>query len=666
MPCACWQFGEIYSSVWKLVDKPNVSEEDDEQGEGVLLYKTAVKECLTDELLHPSKPLAELQGMVDATDAVEYMQNAALVRVPFGEMVTSVVKRTEEEKGFKAVSCKKPKALKKLSRIVEKVSLRPEKDGCVASVCDCVRMMVPVKKMAHVAHLLRALCDTESVQAIAQTLGIDSFSLVRVKERFFATPSAGGWRDLMINFLIVVGGIRHVCELQIVHETMLSARAGLPGHAIYNRVRNASELVEFVMGGAFAADALRLAALRVALADESKDKDSFPTGPDAMSFNNDKLQITCDGEGRVTAITLVEKQIPSAALHVLLGALCDGVWRSLSSLPLVGHVMSEEDVSHVIESRVIDKRHLNLCGVSETIDLSNKGLTMADVRLVAASARAGAAIAVLNISGNSLKVEGAQMMGDLLKTNTTLVSLDLDRNRLGSKGAMHVSEGLKANKTLQTLHLQTNQLNQEAAKYLSECLKANSTLQTLNLQSNSLNAEGAKYVAGALKINTTLTDVSFQSNNVGNEGAEALGEALKTNSTLQSLSLFNNAVGAEGAKYVAEALKINTTLKHLNLQMNPVGSEGAEALGAALKTNSTLQSLDLQRGEVGNEGAEALGEALKTNSTLQSLNLLMNDLDTAVKERLKSAAARPEKEGLALPCLPSAAGHSVKLELDED
>ena len=45
-----------------------------------------------------------------------------------------------------------------------------------------------------------------------------------------------------------------VCELQIVHETMLSARAGLPGHAIYNRVRNASEIVEYKMGGTFASE----------------------------------------------------------------------------------------------------------------------------------------------------------------------------------------------------------------------------------------------------------------------------------------------------------------------------------------------------------------------------------------------------------------------------
>ena len=36
---------------------------------------------------------------------------------------------------------------------------------------------------------------------------------------------------------------KHICELQLVHTQMMTARKGLPGHAVYNRVRNASELL---------------------------------------------------------------------------------------------------------------------------------------------------------------------------------------------------------------------------------------------------------------------------------------------------------------------------------------------------------------------------------------------------------------------------------------
>ena len=69
--------------------------------------------------------------------------------------------------------------------------------------------------------------------------------VVRVKDRF-KHPSGGGWRDVMINFYVVSDGAKHVCEVQLVHKSLLTARKGLPGHVIYGVVRNASEVLEFL------------------------------------------------------------------------------------------------------------------------------------------------------------------------------------------------------------------------------------------------------------------------------------------------------------------------------------------------------------------------------------------------------------------------------------
>ena len=124
--------------------------------------------------------------------------------------------------------------------------------------------MVPVSKMRHVAFLLRAFCNDEVVQAVIIKHGVTTFRIARAKERFYLSPSPGGWRDLMLNFHIEVGGVSHICELQVVHETLLKARSGLPGHAIYGRVRNASELIEYKMGNAISAAALRLASASMA------------------------------------------------------------------------------------------------------------------------------------------------------------------------------------------------------------------------------------------------------------------------------------------------------------------------------------------------------------------------------------------------------------------
>ena len=94
-------------------------------------------------------------------------------------------------------------------------------------------------------------CDTVEqinalVAAIVEAHGAGSITVIRVKNRF-RTPSAGGWRDIMINF--IVAGFVHICELQIVHSSVYLARAGLPGHDIYNCQRNAQEMLDLLEAG---------------------------------------------------------------------------------------------------------------------------------------------------------------------------------------------------------------------------------------------------------------------------------------------------------------------------------------------------------------------------------------------------------------------------------
>ena len=75
-------------------------------------------------------------------------------------------------------------------------------------------------------------------------LSNEEIVIVRVKDRFVQAPSAGGWRDVMINFYFKSDRKKHICEIQLVHNQLLTARKGLSGHVIYNIVRNANELLD--------------------------------------------------------------------------------------------------------------------------------------------------------------------------------------------------------------------------------------------------------------------------------------------------------------------------------------------------------------------------------------------------------------------------------------
>ena len=127
--------------------------------------------------------------------------------------------------------------LKNVVRIVEKTVLNVDNPGNCNRVFDVVRGMVECRTMTAVAQVLSNLDASQDIE------------LVRMKDRFLTEPSPGGWRDCMVCFVVNDDPNKHVCEVQLVHHDLLTARKGLPGHSIYNRARNASELLEVMWAG---------------------------------------------------------------------------------------------------------------------------------------------------------------------------------------------------------------------------------------------------------------------------------------------------------------------------------------------------------------------------------------------------------------------------------
>merc|ERR1711988_460244 len=202
---------EVYTSVWKMVSN--------NEAEAMKQYAALVanvKECST-----------LLKGATQtSSDAATVFMHAASVRPKFNSFMTKLADRMD------GVELDLPPSLKKMTRIVEKSLLkRPEDPGNTNKVCDVVRAMVKCKGLKDISAFLDSLRQCPEIE------------IVRLKDRFIREPSSGGWRDCMINFRFKDDENLHICEVQLVHATMLTARQGLPGHAIYNKVRNANELL---------------------------------------------------------------------------------------------------------------------------------------------------------------------------------------------------------------------------------------------------------------------------------------------------------------------------------------------------------------------------------------------------------------------------------------
>jgi hypothetical protein len=214
-------FQRVYDNVFNVIKSGDA--------DGMAKYEAAVGDL--DAAIE--KP-AVAEQRDEAGVAAVLFADAARVKSSFDVVVRELKAATGAGLELAVLGAEKT-GLKKTSRVVEKSALRPgEGRGRSKWVCDVVRAMLVATSMSAVGSIVRGLSALHEAGALR---------VVRIKDRF-AQPSAGGWRDLMVNLVIVGDPTRHVCEVQVVHEMMLTARKGLPGHAIYGIVRSAMELIE--------------------------------------------------------------------------------------------------------------------------------------------------------------------------------------------------------------------------------------------------------------------------------------------------------------------------------------------------------------------------------------------------------------------------------------
>ena len=204
-------FEKVYGNVWHMTLKSDP--------QGCAKYKDAL-----------TKLTLPAASVVQTTkDPITLFQHAALIQNEYKQLVLTLSNSVPE------TTASVPEMLKKLARILEKMKLKRKDDPNNANkICDIVRGMIMCNDMSQVAAAVDFLQSQHEAGVVVIT---------RVKDRFFGESSAGGWRDCMLNFYLVADTNKHICEVQLVHNTMMTARKGLPGHAVYNRVRNASELL---------------------------------------------------------------------------------------------------------------------------------------------------------------------------------------------------------------------------------------------------------------------------------------------------------------------------------------------------------------------------------------------------------------------------------------
>ena len=186
-----------------------------------------------------------------------------------------------------------------------------------------------------------------------------------------------------------------------------------------------------------------------------------------------------DGEGTIA----IQKEL-SLETYGLDVADIAGIMGLLSLCPLIEVVTLDVQKLHVKQLRG------SIPSTGNTIDLSNKKITVLSVAVIAS----------------------------LLKSNPATKSLQLGHNAFGTEGLTHLCDGLKENNALSTLNLRNNFLGVAAAPHLSELLRAHTALTALDLESNELSGTDAYGQGMPSGVRTRAKRSVTPRGSVGSEG----------------------------------------------------------------------------------------------------------------------------------------------------
>jgi hypothetical protein len=207
-----------------------------------------------------------LEGMrerVQARSAIEYAHNNGkpcqrtsdfLQLYNEGRQVDVLYTKLMENLARKSKCKYIPAENKGVIRCFEKMGLKIEKKWDASCLTDIVRgalEMPAVGKGRLALKTFQGFDHEESGEPTAFVSGgltlqeqIElNIHIVDVKNRW-NVPTDGGWCDALITFYFHADANKHICEMQVVHEDMMSIRSEYKAHRAYGVFRSALELLE--------------------------------------------------------------------------------------------------------------------------------------------------------------------------------------------------------------------------------------------------------------------------------------------------------------------------------------------------------------------------------------------------------------------------------------
>lgn len=172
----------------------------------------------------------------------------------------------------------------------------------------------------------------------------------------------------------------------------------------------------------------------------------------------------------------------------------------------------------------------------------------------------------ISFSHNHLKIQGAEIIAEILKQNPNIRFLDLSFNQIKNEGATAIAEALKQNTNLKVLYLNSNDIRLAGIQNIGEMLRLNKSLISLDVSNNKIKKRGAQDLAYALTLNKSLTSFGISNNPINSEGVIAIYKALKRSKEIINIRFEFCEIDIENKEkeIILGALNANTSILYTN------------------------------------------------------------------------------------------------------
>lgn len=244
-----------------------------------------------------------------------------------------------------------------------------------------------------------------------------------------------------------------------------------------------------------------------------------------------------------------------------------------------------------------------------------------------------------------------------------LLTLDLKSNDLRG-GVIYLGHALKKNRTLKVLNLSDNSIEVQGLVAIADALKYNSTLETLDMSHNPCSGpglEGITTLRNAFTLNSNLKRLFLSDTELSSEGAIALAEFLPEARSLIHLDLTENLqIDIAGVMAMAVSVKMNKSLRCLDLNI-PANAPDFARLSQDI-LNSCIRNTELAQKRAQQKGVKApiaapiykssLARAAKEkeeSSRLQAANRQLEHMTHGSSDSIRSSGNQEQHGSTEIP-----------------